>query len=155
MIDASRLIIRQAIPADVPAIVAMLADDSLGQLRETPGAALHPGYLIAFQAIEASPNDEQLVAELDGALAGCFQLSFLPGLSNRGRMRGQIEAVRVASALRGAGIGRQMITWAVERCRARGCGLVQLTTNVVRTDAQRFYRSLGFEASHIGMKLTL
>ena len=149
------VIIRPAVAADVQAIVAMLADDSLGALREMPGASLHPAYLVAFHAIEASPNDELHVAELDGALAGCFQLSFLPGLSNRGRMRGQIEAVRVASALRGAGIGRQMITWAVERCRAKGCGLVQLTTNVVRTDAQRFYSSLGFEASHVGMKLAL
>ena len=149
------LTIRPASAADLPAIVAMLADDSLGQLRESPGASLHPGYLAGFQAIQASPNDELHVAELDGALVGCFQLSFLPGLSNRGRMRGQIEAVRVASAQRGAGIGRQMITWAVERCRSRGCGLVQLTTNAVRTDAQRFYRSLGFEPSHVGMKMTL
>ena len=155
MNDASKLTIRPAVAADVPAVVAMLADDRLGQLRDAPGASLHPGYLAAFHAIGESPNDELYVAEMDGAPAGCFQLTFLPGLSSQGQLRGQIESVRVASALRGAGIGRQMIAWAIERCRAKGCGVVQLTTNVARTDAQRFYRSLGFEASHVGMKLKL
>jgi len=37
----------------------------------------------------------------------------------------------------------------------RGCRLAQLTTNRSRPDARRFYESLGFEASHEGMKLTL
>ena len=82
-------------------------------------------------------------------------MTFLPGLSHRGAWRGQIEGVRVAGPLRGSGIGRQMLAAAIELCRARGCLTVQLTTNAARTDAQRFYVSLGFQASHVGMKLTL
>ena len=149
------LTIRPAVAADLPAVVAMLADDRLGQGREDASDTLHPAYAAAFEAIGASPNDELLVAELDGAVVGCFQLTFLPGLSNLGAWRSQIEGVRIASDRRGAGLGRQMILWAIERCRARGCRMVQLTSNAVRTDAQRFYRSLGFEASHVGMKLSL
>jgi GNAT superfamily N-acetyltransferase len=147
------LTIRPATLADLDAVIAMLADDTLGQTREVTVG--HPAYLAGFRAIEASPNDELLVAEEDGAVVGCFQLSFLPGLSNLGAWRGQIEAVRVASGRRGGGLGRQMMVWAIERCRARGCGMVQLTSNGVRTDAHRFYRSLGFEGSHLGMKLKL
>lgn len=86
---------------------------------------------------------------------GTLQLSFLPGLSLRGAWRGQVEAVRVAGDLRGSGLGRCMLEWAVEQCRARGCRLVQLTTNAARTDAHRFYETFGFQRSHVGFKLML
>jgi GNAT superfamily N-acetyltransferase len=95
------------------------------------------------------------VAEQDGRVVGCLQISFIPGLSRLGMWRGQIEAVRVASGQRGSGLGKAMLAWAIEQCRARGCGLVQLTTDKRRPQAHRFYESLGFEASHEGMKLTL
>jgi len=48
-----------------------------------------------------------------------------------------------------------MIEHAVDRARHRGCRLVQLTTDKARPDAVRFYESLGFAASHEGMKLHL
>lgn len=84
-----------------------------------------------------------------------MQLTFIPGLSRRGGERLQIEAVRVSPAMRGRGVGRQMISWAIERARARGCRLVQLTSDKVRLEAHRFYGSLGFTASHEGFKLIL
>jgi ribosomal protein S18 acetylase RimI-like enzyme len=149
------VIFREATQADLQAIVALLADDALGATRETPTDTLDPGYLAAFAVIAASPNETLLVAEQDGRVVGCLQLSFLPGLSHRGAWRGQIEAVRVASDLRGAGIGRRMLREAIGRCSAKGCRIVQLTTNTARTDAARFYVSLGFKASHVGMKLEL
>ena len=48
-----------------------------------------------------------------------------------------------------------MFLWAIEQCRVRNCGLVQLTTDKSRPDALRFYESLGFVASHEGMKFAL
>ena len=48
-----------------------------------------------------------------------------------------------------------MMEWAIQRCRERGCAIVQLTTDKSRTDAHRFYERLGFRATHEGMKLTL
>lgn len=95
------------------------------------------------------------MVELDSSIAGCLQLSFIPGLSRLGLWRGQIESVRIAAGLRGAGLGRAMFEWAIAQCRERGCGLVQLTTDRARPDARRFYESLGFAASHDGMKLNL
>lgn len=146
---------RRATRADLPAIVAMVADDRLGQPREAVTDPLDTGYGAGFDAIEASPNDLLAVADQAGRVVGCLQITFLPGISNRGAWRGQIEGVRVAADQRGSGIGRQMLGWALEQCRARGCKGVQLTTNVARVDAQRFYGSLGFAASHVGMRLTL
>lgn len=143
---------RRATAADLDAIVAMLADDMLGAAREKPG---DPAYAAAFRAIESDPNQLLAVAEEEGRVVGCLQLSFIPGLSRLGMWRGQIESVRIAASHRGAGLGRRMFEWAIEQCRARGCGLVQLTTDKARPDARRFYESLGFAASHEGMKLAL
>jgi ribosomal protein S18 acetylase RimI-like enzyme len=149
------LTIRRARADDLPAIVAMLADDALGATREDPSIPLDPCYLQAFQAIDQDANQFLAVVERAGEVTGCMQLTFLPGLSRRGAWRGQIEGVRVAAAERGAGTGRVMMDWAVERCRERGCDMVQLTTDKSRTDAHRFYERLGFQASHEGMKLKL
>jgi ribosomal protein S18 acetylase RimI-like enzyme len=146
---------RRAVAADLPAIVALLADDPLGRTREDPSHPLDPRYAAAFAAVDADPNQLLAVVELDGAVVGCLQLSFIPGLSRRGQWRGQVESVRIAAAHRGGGLGRAMFTWAIAECRARGCGMVQLTSDKSRTDARRFYESLGFRASHEGMKLDL
>jgi GNAT superfamily N-acetyltransferase len=143
---------RAAEAADLPAILRLLADDPLGKNRET---AVDAPYQAAFAAIAADPNQELVVAELDGRVIGCFQLSFIPGLSRRGAWRAQIESVRIDSAVRGRGAGQAMMEWAIAKARARGCALVQLTTDKRRPDAHRFYARLGFVASHEGMKLEL
>ena len=147
------LTIRPATREDLPAILAMLAEDTLPADRET--APDDPRYAAAFDAIEADPNQLLIAAELDGQVVGTLQLSFIPGLSFRGAWRGQIEAVRIASHLRGRRYGEQLIAWAVDRCRARDCFLVQLTSSNPRTDAHRFYERLGWAKSHTGFKLKL
>lgn len=144
--------IRRATLADLPAIVAMLADDDLGKTREAPG---DPCYAEAFAAIERDANQFLAVVDDGGEVVGCFQLSFVPGLSLKGMWRGQIESVRIAASRRGQGLGRLMIEWAIAECRRRGCGLVQLTMNKSRKDSHRFYESLGFQATHEGFKLVL
>jgi GNAT superfamily N-acetyltransferase len=147
---------RDATAGDVPAIVAMYADDPLGVTREDPSDPLPTSYWSAFEAIDADPRHRLVVAEdEDGEIVATVQLSFLPYLTHRGSERAQIEAVRVAADRRGQGLGRLVFEWAIEQARAAGCGMVQLTTNTERADAQRFYGSLGFVASHVGMKLDL
>lgn len=136
----------------MPAIVAMLADDPLGAVREQPG---DPAYLAAFAALDADPRQLLVVAAADGEPVGTLQLTFIPGLSRRGATRAQIEGVRVRADRRGAGLGEMLIRWAVDTARDRGCVMVQLTSDSSRLDAHRFYARLGFEASHVGMKLSL
>lgn len=139
----------------MPAIVALLADDVNGAQREDASLPLDPGYGAAFEAIQADPNQMLVVAELDGRVVGTLQLSFLAGLSHRGAWRGQIEAVRIASDLRGQGLGAELVDWAVAECRARGCRMAQLTSKGDRVDAHRFYERLGWDKSHAGFKLKL
>jgi GNAT superfamily N-acetyltransferase len=148
--------LRRASIEDVPAIVELLADDPLGATREGTGddEGLAP-YVQAFEAIDADPAQLLLVAGGAGQVLATMQLSFLPGLARRGALRGQIEAVRVHADLRGGGLGRAMIAWAVDEARRRGCALVQLTSDKQRPEAHRFYAGLGFIPSHEGFKLAL
>ena len=146
--------IRPADRADIPAIVALYADDILGATRETPDD-LTP-YEAAFDRVLATNGVTTiLVAERAGVIVGTMQLTVLPGLSHRGSNRAQLEAVRVAAAGRGGGIGSEMIRWAIAEARRRGCGMIELTSNRQRTDAARFYERLGFAPSHTGFKLAL
>lgn len=158
-VDGGTFRLRPAVPSDLPAIVALLADDAMGagrQSREDPAP-----YERAFAAIDADPCHLLIVGEFVPAGAAVelvvvtFQLTFLPGLSRQGAWRSQIEGVRVARSVRGKGLGKLVVRWAIDESRRRGCTLMQLTTHKARVDAHRFYRRLGFEASHQGMKLQL
>ncbi|MGW8791468.1 N-acetyltransferase family protein [Streptomyces althioticus] len=145
--------IRPATTADVPAIVAMLADDPLGAQRESPDD-LAP-YLTAMERLRTDPNQHLVVAVREEQVVGTLQLTIIPGLSRRGATRSVIEGVRIHADERGGGLGTRLIEWAIDASRREGCQLVQLTTDNSRTDAHRFYERLGFTASHVGFKLAL
>ena len=150
------LTFRLAARSDVPAILELLADDEVSRARDGAiSEAADAAHWAAFDAIDADPRNELIVVEEDGVPVGTFQLTFTPSLSRGGSERMTIEAVRVRSDRRGSGVGRQMMAWALDRGRERGCRLAQLTTDKRRADAHRFYESLGFVASHEGMKLAL
>jgi ribosomal protein S18 acetylase RimI-like enzyme len=152
MSGVSHVKIRPARSDDVAVIIAMLADDALGRGRERIEDPLPPSYLRAFEKVERDPNIQLVVAEGEGGeVIGCLQLCILPGLSSQGASRGLIEDVRVAAHCRSRGVGEQLVQWAVAEARSKGCRLVELLTHNTRIDAQRFYKRLGFQASHVGM----
>ncbi|WP_078964801.1 GNAT family N-acetyltransferase [Streptomyces sp. IGB124] len=153
MTDSPDPAIRPATETDLPAIVAMLADDPLGATRESP-QDLTP-YRTALERLTGDPNQHVVVAVRAGRVVGTLQLTIVPGLSRRGATRSIIEGVRVHADERGSGLGTRFIEWAIEKSRAENCALVQLTSDVTRTDAHRFYERLGFTASHVGFKLQL
>lgn len=145
---------RKATSADVPTIVAMLADDKLGQLREDFRDPLPSIYFEAFANIDADSNQLLMVVEHpEDGVVGTFQMSFIPYLTYQGGVRAQIEAVRIRSDRRGKGLGEQVFRWAIAKAEERGAHLLQLTTDKKRPEARRFYEKLGFVASHEGMKL--
>ncbi len=144
---------RKAARGDVPAVVALLADDVLGKTREAEDMSR---YLTAFGAMMQEASNHLIVGDdSDGVIVATYQITFISGLSLRAARRAQVESVRVASHMRGHGIGEAMFQDAKNRARAAGCTLMQLTMNTSRTDAHRFYESLGFVATHTGFKLPL
>lgn len=149
------ILFRSARQADLSGIVALLADDPLGATRERFEEPLPEAYLRAFSAIDRDPNQDLIVAECAGSVAGVLQLTFIASLTWQGSTRALIEGVRVAAGMRGRGIGEALVREAIARARAHGCAIVQLTTDRSRTDAHRFYERLGFKATHVGMKLHL
>lgn len=146
---------RRATERDLPALVAMLADDPLGATRERFEDPLPPLYAEAFAQVDADPNQELVVGDVDGEVVAMLQLTFIPGLSRLGSWRALIEAVRVHRSQRSRGVGRRLVEHAIDRARQRGCRLIQLTTDRKRPEAHAFYERLGFEASHVGMKRAL
>lgn len=148
--------LRRAVEADLDAVVALIADDDVARSRGDSAAAEDRSeYRSAFRAIDDDPAQLLIVAVEQEAVVGTFQLTFIPGLSRRGALRMQIEAVRVARTHRGSGLGSAMIRWSLEEGRRQGAGFAQLTSDRARPDAHRFYQRLGFEASHLGYKLQL
>ncbi len=143
---------RRARRADLPAIVALLADDAVNGHRERPGEPLAQGYVDAFEAIVADAANILVVGELDGEIVATAQITFIPHLTQRGGKCAIIEAVRVASRLRSRGIGEKLIAHLCALAAERGCVSVELTTSKPRADAQRFYKRIGFKDSHIGFK---
>ena len=146
---------RHATETDIPVLIKMLSDDSLGKLREDASTPVNPCYLAAMQQIQNDPNNELTVVESKGEVVGMLQLTFIPYLTYRGSWRCLIEGVRIKKECRGKGLGTQFFQWAIERAKDRQCHIVQLTSDKQRTDAIRFYENLGFKASHEGFKLRL
>lgn len=149
------LVIEPACRADLDSLVALLADDVLAADREGSTSSASEAYARAFDAIQEDPHQALLVARMGTSVVGLLQLTFIPGLTYMGGWRAQIEGVRVARRARGGGIGRVLVEQAIERAKQRGCRLVQLTSDIRRRDALAFYEGLGFEATHVGLKLHL
>ena len=145
------LTIRKARAADLPAIIALLESDAVAGRR---GVGLIE-YQRMFEEIDADPNQHLTVAEADGEVMGCVQITIMPGLSRGATRRGQIEGMRIARGRRSQGYGNALAAWAIDYCRTRGCTLVQLTTDRQRDGPVQFYERLGFRTTHHGMKLEL
>jgi len=145
---------RKATKNDIPAIVKMIANDKLGQLREDYQEPLPEKYYSAFKNIDADANQELVVVENNtNEIIGTLQLSFIQYLTYQGGIRAQIEAVRIREDYRGKGIGKLVFVWAIDRAKQRKAHVLQLTTDKKRPDAIAFYKKLGFVNSHEGMKL--
>lgn len=146
---------RNAVEQDLDRIVEMLADDSLGSERECYQHPLPNSYIEAYKAIASDPNNELVVACYANKIIGVQQITFTPYITHQGGWRATIEGVVISSSLRGKGVGTKLIQWAIERAKARGCHLIQLTTDKQRDDALRFYERLGFNSTHEGLKMKL
>ncbi|UJP08996.1 GNAT family N-acetyltransferase [Microbacterium sp. KUDC0406] len=151
---AGEAVLRRATSADTDAVIALLADDPISASRgDQASDADRPAYAAALVEILDDPSNDLLIVELDGAVVGTLQLTLIPGMARQGAKRLLVEAVRVSSALRSAGIGSATMRWVADAAApALGAAMVQLTSDAARTDAHRFYERLGYVGSHVGFK---
>ena len=160
---ASAVVLREAVAGDVPAVAELLT--------EAPGPSVGGGaarggdlraHLAAFGSIVADPA-HLLVVAVDGEtrVVGVMHWVFVPELAGRGRLRAQLELVRVAhshrtaGAARDGGLGRLMVAWGIDHARCRGCTHVQVVADRHRNDLNRFYAALGFVQVHRGWRLAV
>ena len=148
--------LRKATLNDLPSIIALLADDELGNTREQSDTTIAPRYLTAFELINKDPNQFLMVVTNEAqTVIGTCHLTLMPSLTFTGSTRFQIEAVRIAASCRGQKIGEWMIKEVIALGKTHGATIIQLTTNIKRPKAKSFYEKVGFESTHIGMKLYL
>ena len=146
---------RLATKDDLPDIIRMLADDTLGTSREEVTINLSDNYLKAFDRIISDTNQELTIVEMNGEKVATFQLTFIQYLTHQGGLRAQVEAVRTNSKHRGQGIGTKVFGYLIHRAKLKGCNMLQLTSDKQRPEAIKFYEAIGFIATHEGMKLNL
>jgi ribosomal protein S18 acetylase RimI-like enzyme len=131
--------LREARPADAPRLVELIR--YLG--HEIDEKAVRRN-LTALRKFGETP----LVATLGKAVVGmCGVGSRI--VVHRPAPLGRITALVVAEEAQGHGIGRMLVDAAEEWMRARGCKLVEVTSNDRRTSAHAFYRHLGYERTSI------
>ena len=147
------MVIRRASRPDLPAIMALLRHED--EVVDLAGIEIGARLEESFHAIDADARNEMLVLEADGEVVGYLQITYIPGLGRGGGERAVLEGIRIRVDRRGGGLGRALVREAITRAQARGCVLVQLSSNLRRRDAHRFYESLGFELTHQGFKLAL
>jgi PhnO protein len=89
-----------------------------------------------------------LVAVLDGEVVGCLSTSVMRVL-HRPAPVGRISMLVVDEAVRGRGLGAELVRAAEDALVAAGCQLVEVTSNLARTDAHRFYERLGYQRTSV------
>lgn len=85
-----------------------------------------------------------LVAEEDGVVIGCVSWSLMRVLHRPGPV-GRVSMMVVTADRRGRGVGKALVRAVEEKCAALGCVLVEVTSNLRREAAHRFYEALGYE----------
>ena len=88
-------------------------------------------------------NSHILVAEIKGVVVGFLNFTTRKTILHRG-LSGLIDELIVAKSYRGKGIGKQLLSSAVEKSRQLGCCEVEVSTEKTNIKAREFYKQYGF-----------
>lgn len=147
-------------------LIREASENDLGELfrlyrqLESPDTPLTPERLAAtFRRAISHQGLRVFVAIERGdttvGIAGTFILAILPVLGDRCRPVAIVEDVVVDASRRGRGIGKVMMEFAMREARAADCYKLMLSSNISRTEAHRFYESLGFRRHGISFVTSL
>jgi ribosomal protein S18 acetylase RimI-like enzyme len=117
--------------------------------RASDGAALAAlitelGYEVTSAEIRRRLKSVETIVAEQGGLVGAVTLGTTAVL-HRPKPVGRISMLVVAGKRRGAGIGTALVAEAERRLEAKGCGLVEVTSNRKRLRAHAFYQRLGYQ----------
>jgi ribosomal protein S18 acetylase RimI-like enzyme len=143
--------VRNAEPSDLGALLGLYRELAGERDSAQPSDAAISAPVLA--QIIAERDRQLLVAETDRTVLGTADLLIVANLTHRATPWAIVENVVVAGAARRQGVGRQLMTHAVELARQGGCYKLQLLSRKERAGAHAFYRSLGFDAAAEGFRL--
>ncbi|MEU1590413.1 GNAT family N-acetyltransferase [Micromonospora sp. NPDC005710] len=142
------VVVRAATPQDDPEqvfdVLRHLAPDAV-----RPGADL---LATAWRDLHAQRGRRLLLAVAGDTLVGTLDTLVAPNLTHGARPYMVVENVVVAPEWRRRGVARALLLTALDDATAAGCYKVQLVSHAARTDAHRFYASLGFARSAVGYR---
>jgi GNAT superfamily N-acetyltransferase len=132
--------IRAASEADLPSILALYVEvEDDGRILSVEKARS------IFARMQSYPDYKVYVAAFGGSIVGTFALLIMDNLAHMGAPSGVVEDVVVQKDWQGKGVGKQMMRFAMDRCRERGCYKLALSSNLKREAAHRFYDAIGFQ----------
>lgn len=134
--------IRPAQRADLAAILALHAELEFDAERAV--LDLRSAEKL-FDRIASYPSYKLYVASSAEKIVGTFALLIMDNLAHLGAPSGIVEDVVVHPEYQGLGIGKQMMQFAMERCKQAGCYKLALSSNAKREQAHQFYENMGFE----------
>ncbi len=143
-------IIRTATEKDIPHILELYQQLALNPGEEKALKSEPEFGLKAFREMSGLEGYHLLVAEVDGEVVGTTVLVILPGLAHGISHWAVVEFMVVNETQRSRGIGQALMDHAAELAQAAGCYKIMLGSNKQRSDAHRFYRKAGYEATHEG-----
>jgi GNAT superfamily N-acetyltransferase len=133
--------IRKAKEGDLPQILKLYSQLDMDDGKPLP---LENAKKL-FNKLQKYPEYKIFVGIYENKIIGTFSLLIMDNLVHGGTPSGIVEAVVVDPEYHGVGIGKQMMRFAMERCREFGCYKLVLSANMMRDKAHRFYESLGFD----------
>lgn len=143
--------IREATQNDLPQVLDVYRKAGL----DTDGGLNPREASEIMKNMHAYLNYKLFVAEENGQVAGTFALLIMDNLIHNGAKSGVVEAVAVLPSLQGKGIGKEMMQFALNRCKDYGCYKMMLSSNESRTNAHLFYESLGFTRHGFSFRIAL
>jgi GNAT superfamily N-acetyltransferase len=134
-------IIRAARSDDLPAVLALYAQPDLDDGNVLPVADAER----IFARFARYPDYTLYIAEQDHQIVGSFALLIMDNLGHLGAPSAIVEDVVVDPAVQGQGVGNDMMNFAADKAREKGCYKLALSSNAKRERAHKFYETLGFE----------
>ncbi len=150
----SSITVRQAAAGDFDALLRLLdqMDESMYRGRAVADEA---DLRALYEEIVADPDQHLFLAEDGGRLVGSAHLMVLRHFDRSLPRSAVVEGVIVARDHRRGGVGAALMRAAAEAARVVGCYKLDLTSNIARKGAHRFYSRLGWKRSHYGYSLEL
>ena len=148
--DISTVKVRKATTADARSIAALHVRSWIATYDKAPsdrGADSDIGHRtdVWQHRLEQQEEGRQiLVASMNDHVAGFVYFGPSPDVQDDPRMTGQIFSLHVEPAVTRRGIGRHLVSGAIDELRGRGCTTATLWVVMSNQDSRAFYESLGW-----------